>query len=120
MDIISVVRHFSWKMMKKKTKQNAIFYSIEKKNYENKNIQKLIDNNKNPKDILTETVAFYKNLYSVDARVSTEYYEYFFKLDHIPKISIEARDKINRPLPFLKLKTAVNSMKNDKHQAVTV
>ena len=59
-------------------KNSAIFFSIEKKNYDNKNIKRLMDCDgrpiTKPKQILQATVNFYKSLYDKDDTVSDDFY----------------------------------------------
>ena len=58
-------------------KNSALFFSLEKKNYDNKNIKRLTGSKgesiTKPKDILQTTVNFYENLYDVDKKVSSDF-----------------------------------------------
>ncbi len=99
-------------------KNSAVFFNLEKKGYENKNIKKLLDNTgnivTNAKGILQTTVDFYKLLYSVDEKGSTESYHDFVQPSQIPQINNDSRDIINKPLTETELKNAVKSMKCNK------
>ena len=99
-------------------KNSALFFSLEKKNYNNKNIKRLTGNNgetiTNPKDILQTTVNFYEKLYDVDENVSDLFYDDFFKPEQIPQINDISKDIINRPLAENELKKSMNIMKCNK------
>ena len=89
-------------------KNSAIFFSLEKKNYENKNIKRLTDKTgkqiTKPNDILQATVDFYQTLYDKDKQVSEEFYDDFFKPCETPKLDDNVRDHINRPFTEYELK----------------
>ena len=76
-------------------KNSAIFFSLEKKNYENKNIKRLTDKTgkqiTKPNDILQATVDFYQTLYDKDKQVSEEFYDDFFKPSETPNIDDNVR-----------------------------
>ena len=99
-------------------KNSAIFLSLEKKNYDNKNIRRLIDSKgrpiTKPKEILQETANFYKSLYDTDNNVSDDFYEEFFKPDKIPQIDDNSRVSLNQPLTEPELKKSIHIMKCNK------
>ena len=99
-------------------KPTNFFCSLEKKNYINKNVKKIIDSTGNiyteQMEILNQISNFYQNLYSTkDEGLNRVDLNYVVE-SNIPKLTKEESDQLEGKLTLPELGKAVRNMKNGK------
>ena len=101
-------------------KSTRYFYSLEKKKQANKCIQTLtkenLDTITSTRDILIETRAFYKKLYTADA-INPDTQRTFFDIS-IPQLSASDQQSCELPLSTSELENALNKMENNRSPGI--
>ena len=101
-------------------KSTRYFYSLEKKKQADKCIQKLtkenLDTVTSTRDLLIETRAFYKKLYTADI-IHPDTQETFFNI-HIPQLSASDQHSCELPLSTSELEKSLKQMENNKSPGI--
>ena len=100
-------------------KPTKYFLNLEKRNYVNKNITKLISQQdqilSNQQEILIEVKNYFSNLYeNKDVNFEEEELDSLLLDINIPKLSEDTRERLEAPLLLEELSYALKNMKNDK------
>ena len=99
-------------------KPSKYFLNLEKRNFLNKNINELKDENNNvinnPQTILNMQQKFYSDLFKTKCTNRDQHTRYDHFLKNIPKLSDNTKTNINRPLTLKELEIAIKSSKNNK------
>ena len=101
-------------------KSTRYFYSLEKKKQADKSIQTLTKDNldtiTSTRDILIETRAFYKKLYTAEA-INPDTQQTFFNIS-IPQLSASDQQSCELPLSTSELEHALKKMENNKSPGI--
>ena len=99
-------------------KPSKYFLNLEKKNYLNKNITEIIDNNKkiinDPKKILKEQALFYRDLFSTKNTNIKDNTRYMHLLDNLPSISNTSKLSLEQEISLEELEEIIKTSKNNK------
>ena len=100
-------------------KPSKYFCSLEKRNFVNKNVTKLINNYEeditNQQDILQEIKLFYKNLYkSYDDSLENIDLSTLNLGDNVPKLTEEQNELLDRPVTAMEILSTLKRLKNNK------
>ena len=103
-------------LQKRGEESTRYFYSLEKKKQADKSIQTLtkdnLDTATSTRDILIETRAFYKKLYTAEA-INADMQLPFFNIS-IPQLSASDQQSCELPLSTSELEHALKRMENNK------
>ena len=105
------------KWVEDREKNTKFFLDLEKRNYNNKYIKKLITNNNKEittlEDIIEEEKCFYKELYASQSNKS-HIADDFLNIDNIPQLSYHDRMLCDKPLTIEECTKALKLLANNK------
>ena len=100
-------------------KPTNFFCGLENKNYVNKTIKKIVNNNNesitNQKEILKTVKQYYDDLFSnKDHELQDVDMESLFENEHITKLTDKQKNSIEQPITIAEISKVINKMNNNK------